>query len=130
MNPTEQTLAWLAPRLADVPEELAEAVRACVRRAELERPGGEATVARLLAAAAVQEFDRVVELEQDRRAAIRLLAADASLTYAFEAASEAGPEEAPMPELSEVGERIAARLARLMAERDNAPAPDGADDPP
>lgn len=122
-------MAWLDPRLAEVPEELAEAVRACVRRAELERPEEEAVVARVLAVAATQEFDRVVELEQDRRAAIRLLAADASLTYAFEAASETGEEEAPMPELSDVGERIAARLARLTGGNEEAAGSDAADDP-
>lgn len=106
-----RSLEWLRPRLERVPEELAGAVRDCVRRAS----GGEA-VPELLARAAVEEFDRVACRRDDREAAVRLLAADASLTYAFEAAAEL---DADVPELADaVGlqGRIGARLAEILGE--------------
>lgn len=68
------------------PSELADAVRQLVRE-----PGeDDADIPARLAAAALRGFDDVLtETAADlrsRRAALRLLAADASLTYAFEAA--------------------------------------------
>ena len=130
-----RTLEWLRPRLERVPEELAGAVRDCVRRAsggaadpEGEapaspgaegRPGatsGRQAVPELLARAAVEEFDRVGCRRDDREAAVRLLAADANLTYAFEAAAEL---DADVPGLSDtVGlqGRIGARLAEILGE--------------
>ena len=70
---------WLEDRLADVPPELAEAVRARVRDS---LTGGEAG----LVTAALRGFDDVVESMGSRSSALELLAADALLTYAFEAA--------------------------------------------
>lgn len=77
---------WLEPRLAETPPELADAIRLLVRESDEDRvdiPGR-------LAAAALRGFDDVLaETAADlrsRRAALRLLAADASLTCAFEAA--------------------------------------------
>lgn len=79
---------WLEPRLAEAPPELADAIRQLVR----ERDEGDADIAARLAAAALRGFDDVLtETATDlrsRRAALRLLAADASLTYAFEAAAD------------------------------------------
>lgn len=70
------------------PSELADAVRQL-----LQEPGEEgAGIPARLAAAALRGFDDVLtETAADlrsRRAALRLLAADASLTYAFEAAAD------------------------------------------
>lgn len=91
--------AWLEPRFRSVPRDLAAAVRAAVDR---EFEAGEATsaegadsagaagpVAGVLARAALRELDRVTEME-GREAALALLAADAALTYSFEAALDDG----------------------------------------
>lgn len=91
--------AWLEPRFRSVPTDLAAAVRAAVDR-ELEagepRSGEGADagefagpVAGVLARAALRELDRVTEME-GREAALALLAADAALTYSFEAALDDG----------------------------------------
>lgn len=91
---------WLEPRLAEAPPELASAIRQLVRELEndasMARPedaaGPDAGIPERLAAAALRGFEDVVaETAADlrsRRAALRLLAADASLTYAFEAAAD------------------------------------------
>lgn len=105
-----RALEWLRPRLGDgVPPDLAEAVRACVRDAEAD-PG--TPVPELLARAAVSELDRLGDRPGDRETAVRLLAADAALTYAFEAAAETG---ADVPAFADrvglrglIGERLAA----------------------
>lgn len=106
-----RALAWLRPRLEDgVPPDLAEAVRACVRAAEA---GPDTPVPELLARAAVSELDRLGDRPADRETAVRLLAADAALTYAFECAAETG---ADVPALADgVGLRglIGGRLAGL-----------------
>lgn len=72
---------WLEARLADVPPELAEAVRTRVRDSTL---GGEEG----LVTAALRGFDDVIEGVGRRSSALELLAADALLTYAFEAAAD------------------------------------------
>lgn len=91
--------AWLEPRFRSVPTDLAAAVRAVVDReleagearlAEGADPAGSAgPVAGVLARAALRELDRVTEME-GREAALALLAADATLTYSFEAALDDG----------------------------------------
>ena len=75
--------SWLESRLAGVPPELAEAMRDAISRVD---GGAASTPAEALAEASVAELCSVTEAEQNRRAALRLLAADALLTYAFEAA--------------------------------------------
>ena len=77
---------WLEPKLEEVSDELAAAVRACVDR--LPARDAEGSVSETLARAALLEFDRLVSGAQGRKNAVRLLAADATLTYAFEAAAE------------------------------------------
>lgn len=137
-----RTLEWLRPRLERVPEELAGAVRDCVRRAggeeeeeaaSLPREGpaaveraprdgdpgatsGRQGVPELLARAAVEEFDRVGCGRADRDAAVRLLAADASLTYAFEAAAELDADVPGLADAVGLQGRIGARLAEIMGE--------------
>lgn len=82
---------WLESRLGDAPPRLSEAVRGCLERADPPEPA--VTISDWLARAALDEFGRVeAGRTGDRGQALRLLAADASLTFAFEAASEADGE--------------------------------------
>lgn len=86
-----EAMAWLEPRLRDAPSRLAETVRECLERVE---PEGELEgIPGWLAHAALAEFGRVrAGRTGDRAEALRLLAADASLTFAFEAAAERGDD--------------------------------------
>lgn len=113
MGTPDRALAWLEPRLEEVPAELADAVRACVRR--VGEDAGSDGVAGLLAEAAVAEFDRVLELPQSRENAVRLLAADASLTYAFEATADLGEDPVALSDAAGIRGRIGERLERLAA---------------
>lgn len=104
-------LAWLEPRLARVPDELAERVRDVVGRAE---PG---PVPDLLAGAAVEELERLADAPQDRDAAVRLLAADATLTWAFEAAAELGGDVRGLTDAT----GLRGRIGRALRERASRP---------
>lgn len=119
--------AWLEPRLRDVSAELADAVRLCLERASREPPAESA--AALLSRAALEEFDRVLELPQDRTAAVRLLAADASLTYAFEAAAELGDDVTALADRIGTRGRLGRRVRKLASARapesGSGPAEDG-----
>lgn len=87
----EQAEAWLEPRLREAPPRLADAVRECLERAAPEEEPR--ALSGWLAHAALEEFGRVeAGRSGDREQALRLLAADASLTFAFEAAAERGEE--------------------------------------
>lgn len=105
--------AWLEPRLRNAPPRLADAVRACLERAEPdEAPDG---VPGWLADAALREFGRVeAGRTGDRDEALRLLAADASLTFAFEAAAERGEDLGRLARewgpAGRVGRELASRL--------------------
>lgn len=84
---TDRARAWLASRLPGSPPELASEIErlvAAVPRVEQE----DASMA--LARAAVSALEDVASGTGGRSEALRLLAADAALTYAFEAAAEAG----------------------------------------
>lgn len=148
----ERVPTWLEPRLEEVPGELADAVRAAVRRGlealeDADRsgaasspgagagsapevphgpePGGAApeplpdpaSVPDTLAWIAVRELDRVADAPRDREAAVRLLAADACLTWAFEAA--AGTDE----ELEGLADRagLRGRIGRLLGRTGGGP---------
>ncbi len=106
---------WLEPRLAALPPELAAAVTAAVERVASRRSPVPVT----LAESALDELDAALAVRQDRGAALRLLAADALLTYAFEASVD--PEIGGTAALaSRLAERVGAagRLgARLAAGR-------------
>jgi hypothetical protein len=80
---------WLDERLAAAPPELASDVRALVRAVADDSPEehGDA-IARLLARAGLAGLDEIVDGRGGRESALRLLAADAALTLAFEAAAE------------------------------------------
>lgn len=91
---------WLAPRLALAPPDLAGAIRELLREADSAgapdhgEAGDAETIPARLAAAALCGIDGVAcgdEVTDRRRGtALRLLAADAALTYAFEAAADLG----------------------------------------
>lgn len=123
-GPLASTRAWLAARPEEVPEALAEAVDAVLERASRPearprdvRPPSD-TVPDFLAYAAICELERVAREDHDRELAVRLLAADACLTWAFEAAAERGSGE----ELDELAEanglrgRIGDLLRRVESE--------------
>ena len=83
-NPTHR---WLQPRLAEAPRELRDDILRLLETTpglDLSEP------ADALAMAALAGFEQVVAGAGDRSEALRLLAADAALTYAFEAAAEVG----------------------------------------
>lgn len=103
-------LAWLEPRLERVPRELAERVRSVVTRA------GDGPVPDLLASAAVDELERLAGASQDRDAAVRLLAADAVLTWAFEAAAELDADVPALADATGLRGRIG-ELLRARGER-------------
>lgn len=103
---------WLEPRLREAPPRLADAVRRCLDRAEPDEPPAELSA--WLAHAAVQELGRVrAGRAGDRDEALRLLAADASLTFAFEAAAQRGEDLGRMAEqwgpAGRLGRELAAR---------------------
>ncbi len=65
-----------------------------------------------LAWLAVRELDRVGDAPQDREAAVRLLAADACLTWAFEAAAERDEDLEGLADRSGLRGRIGRLLGR------------------
>lgn len=71
-----------------------------------------ASVPDTLAWIAVRELDRVADAPRDREAALRLLAADASLTWAFEAAAELDEELEGLADRSGLRGRIGRLLGR------------------
>jgi hypothetical protein len=83
----DPTRRWLEPRLRATPLELARDILGllgAVEPVDLQDPP------RALAAAAMAGLDEVAGGAGDRAEALRLLAADAALTWAFEAAAEDG----------------------------------------
>ena len=82
---------WLDERLDEAPSELAMDVRRLVRTVGDEAPDDSVdAIATLLARAGLSGLDEIVEGRGGRETALRLLAADAALTLAFEAAAELG----------------------------------------
>ncbi len=71
-----------------------------------------ASVPDTLAWIAVRELDRVADAPRDREAALRLLAADAALTWAFEAAAELDEELEGLADRSGLRGRIGRLLGR------------------
>jgi len=97
MNGLPEAERWLETRLRTAPPELADEVRALVRQASAGgavEPLGGGTVADLLARAGLLGLDEVIATRSGRESALRLLAADAALTCAFEAAAETGGDVA------------------------------------
>lgn len=107
------TRAWLRPRLAEAPPELAADIVALLESC----PGLDLSdPVAALAGAALQGLAHVAEGTGERTEALRLLAADAALTYAFEAAAEEGTAAELAARLGLAGE-IGERLEREVRER-------------
>jgi hypothetical protein len=89
MTTLSATERWLRDRLLEAPPELATDIRTLVRAAkdDSQDESGDA-IAALLARAGLAGLDEIVEGREGRESALRLLAADAALTLAFEAAAE------------------------------------------
>ena len=102
---------WLNPRLTGAPPELAEAVRGLVGEVEPHALESGLAVAETLAAAAMLGFEGVLEqADPEREVALRLLAADAALTYAFEAAASLGQDVNQLALLMGAGGELGRRL--------------------
>jgi hypothetical protein len=85
---------WLETRTPPIPDGLRERLRAALN-APADEPALAAADVRCpatLADAGIARLEAAIAQGSDRAAAYDLLAADALLTYAFEAAAEAGPE--------------------------------------
>lgn len=106
---------WLEGRVDEAPARLGELVRQLLERAEPEESPDD--VAGWLAWAAYQEFVTVDGGDREGDAALRLLAADAALTYAFEAAAEGGGDLADMARSWGAGGRLGQELAARLEER-------------
>lgn len=81
-------LQWLSPRIAAAPKQLAQHMTAALQAIAPQR-----TVQDELAEAALWCLQRSLEGEQRSEKAMQLLAADALLTHACEAAAETGSQE-------------------------------------
>jgi hypothetical protein len=104
------TQAWLRPRLAEAPPELVADIVTLLETT----PGLDLSdPVAALAGAALAGLAQVAEGSGDRTEALRLLAADAALTYAFEAAAEAGTSAELAARVGlggEIGERLQREL--------------------
>lgn len=86
-----EIVEWLGSRRPPIPPPMAREMETALARSG--RSGAiPASVADRLAGAGLDALARVLSSSQDRRSAPELLAADALLTHAFEAAAEAGPD--------------------------------------
>lgn len=94
---------WLDRHEADIPDPMRDPIRAA-----LETTGGDDAGAGLLDASLLC-LRHALEIGDDRSAAVHLLAADALLTAAFDAAVSEGPTL-----VRSLAERAAADLARLL----------------
>jgi len=101
----EQVRAWLAARTPPAPALLAERLEGFVRTAPAERLGGTTTGA-LGALGLLALQVSLARGETGDEVALDLLAADAFVTYAFEAAAEEG---------ADVGRLAAELLSRTVA---------------
>jgi hypothetical protein len=106
------TRVWLRPRLAAAPPELAADIVTLLETT----PGLDLTdPVAALAGAALAGLSQVADGTGERTEALRLLAADAALTYAFEAAAEVG-RSAELAALVGLGGELGRRLEREVRE--------------
>lgn len=83
----KDALAWLSPRVAGAPKQLEQRMTEALQAVAAQR-----TVQDQLAEAALWCLRRSLEEEQRAEKALQLLAADALLTHACEAAAEMGSD--------------------------------------
>ena len=115
------THRWLEPRMAGAPPELAADILRLVDTTaglDLSDP------VTALAAAGLAGLEQVAEGTGERSAALRLLAADAALTYAFEAAAESGRSAELAEQVGLEGE-LGRRLARGTRAQAGSPQAEG-----
>ncbi|MFQ5747550.1 MAG: hypothetical protein ACE5HF_10085 [Gemmatimonadota bacterium] len=105
---TPSAREWIRGRTAGVPDELAREVRSCLQATPSGVAGGGCGAA--LGDAALAALDGVVEGPGSREGALRLLAADAILTYAFEAAADLGEDVLDLADRLGVRGALGARL--------------------
>lgn len=115
------THRWLKPRMMEAPPELAADILRLLD-ATPEADFSDPVIA--LATAALAGLEQVADGTGDRGEALRLLAADAALTYAFEAAAEAGRSAELAARVGLDGE-LGRRLAREAHERDGSRTAEG-----
>lgn len=122
---TNAAEAWLEPRLVDVPPALAVAVREAVAR--VDRPASPEEIPDLLSEAALLELDDALNKREGReRGALRLLAADAILTWAFEAATTLGTDAGVLAERLGLNGELGERLRAARGPDRSAPVPSSA----
>ena len=110
---------WLDSRLAGVPADLGSQVRASLA----DRPAADSVeqVIEAFTEAALRGLDRVRVGPQTRRDALHLLAADACLTYAFEAAADLGGDPATVARGVGARGALGDRIREAMRERGDGP---------
>ena len=119
---TDLAERWLEPRLAHVPPALAAAVRDIVARDS--RALSTEDIPDFLARTALRELDEALATPEGReRGALRLLAADAILTYAFEAATSLGTDALALAERLGLNGEIGARLRAARQPEPRTPPP-------
>lgn len=112
MDGVAAAISWLEGREQAPPPALRERMREALRSAAAGGgEGADGPVEELLARGAFECLAAALAEAHDRSGALHLLAADALLTYAFEAAAERGPEAV----MALAERRGAARLALLLA---------------
>ena len=115
------THRWLQPRLEGAPPELAADILKLVDAT----PGLDLSdPVSALAAAGLAGLEQVAEGTGERSVALRLLAADAALTYAFEAAAESG-RSAELAERVGLEGELGRRLARESRAQAGSPRVEG-----
>ena len=121
MTSLEATMNWLAKRLADAPPELAADVRALVHGVagdETDQSGE--GVPTLLVRASLAGLEEVIDGLGRRDSALRLLSADAALTFAFEAMADLGGDVEELCQRLGPGGEFGRRLAGASSTGDDA----------
>ncbi|MGD8495814.1 MAG: hypothetical protein PVF05_06445 [Gemmatimonadales bacterium] len=116
---------WLKPRLVAAPPELAAAIRELLVEAGVDGADPASDASEGLAAAALRGIDEVARGDAAperpvRGPALRLLAADAALTYAFEAAADLGTDVVALAERLGPRGALGARLSGRSSAADGA----------
>lgn len=110
---------WLEARLSGVPEALGLEVRTAL--ADRAPANTVEEVVTAFGDAALRGLDQVRVGPQSRRDALQLLAADACLTYAFEAAADMGGDPANVARTFGARGALGTRIAHAMMQRGGRP---------
>jgi hypothetical protein len=113
MTLATELAAWLDERVPAAPPALRERMDASLAGVTARLDGG---IAAALGTAALASLSAAIERCDERAAAIDLLAADALLTYAMEAAAEQGGEAVEAVAQAFGGTRLASLIVDHVAE--------------